>query len=288
MTRIAACVVVAMLCVTALPPPVHAVDWDPKLYAKHSPSQLSTALLLLEKMKLRGDEAILDIGCGDGGITSTIAERVPAGRVVGVDVSRTMIDHARQTYPTTKYPNLRFQIGDAAHLKFTAQFDLAVSFSALHWVRDQGAVLRGIREALKPGGLFAMTMVRGFYAPFEDTTDELIRSDRWGKYLTQYSAGFQFVQRDRYLDLLKAHGFKPLQVRDISLYLLFESRDSFKTYVAQWYAYKDAIPEDQRDEFLNDVIDRYLVKQPVDAAGQILFIVRHLNVAAIKDAGDGK
>ena len=67
--------------------PVSSKTWDGDDYHKNSNSQQKEALKLLDEHPIRGDESILDVGCGDGKITAEIANRVPEGRVLGIDKS---------------------------------------------------------------------------------------------------------------------------------------------------------------------------------------------------------
>ena len=62
-------------------------DWNARDYAAHSAAQQEWARELIDTLRLRGDEAVLDIGCGDGRATALIAERLPDGSVLGVDNS---------------------------------------------------------------------------------------------------------------------------------------------------------------------------------------------------------
>jgi trans-aconitate 2-methyltransferase len=61
--------------------------------------------------KLIGNEDIIDIGCGDGKITADVSKFIPAGSIVGVDLSRSMIDWAQRQYHRQEYPNLTFHEG---------------------------------------------------------------------------------------------------------------------------------------------------------------------------------
>ena len=70
-------------------------DWDAAMYDAISDMQLEWGREVLERVELRGDERVLDAGCGTGKVTELIAERVPRGRAVGVDASPSMIDAAR-------------------------------------------------------------------------------------------------------------------------------------------------------------------------------------------------
>src|SRR5271154_6395642 len=97
-------------------------------------------------LDLKGNERVLDIGCGNGKNTSEIAARVAEGSVVGVDFSSNMVAFASSQYGES-HPNLKFQVADARYLPFAAEFDLVVSFNALHWVPEQELALRSVHAA---------------------------------------------------------------------------------------------------------------------------------------------
>ena len=100
---------------------------------------------LIETLQPQAGERILDLGCGDGFLTRRIAES--GATVVGVDSSPQMIAAA-----TDRGLDARFASGEA--LPFDGEFDAVFSNAALHWMRDQDAVLNGVHRALKPGGRF--------------------------------------------------------------------------------------------------------------------------------------
>ena len=133
-------------------------NWNAQDYAKNSANQFQWAKELIPKLKLRGNEALLDIGCGDGKITAEVAECLPEGRAVGVDSSEKMINLARTSFPMKDFPNLSFQVMDARKLTFQEEFDVAFSNAALHWIVDQKAVLAGVQRSLKPGGRLLFQM----------------------------------------------------------------------------------------------------------------------------------
>ena len=64
--------------------------------------QQTWARELIAKLKLRGDEHVLDVGCGDGKVTAEIATAVPRGLVIGMDASAEMIAFAKKTFPPGK------------------------------------------------------------------------------------------------------------------------------------------------------------------------------------------
>ncbi len=104
----------------------------------------------MAELSLRGDERILDLGCGDGSLSRLLAERVPRGSVLGIDAAITMLEAARDKCG----PNMAMQRLDITDLDFESAFDVVFSNASLHWVHDHNAVLRKIHRALKPGGVF--------------------------------------------------------------------------------------------------------------------------------------
>lgn len=92
-------------------------QWNAADYAANSAVQQSWARELIAKLSLRGDEHILDVGCGDGKVTAELARSVPRGSVTGVDASPEMVKFAQQAFPAAKIPHLRFQIMDAREIQ---------------------------------------------------------------------------------------------------------------------------------------------------------------------------
>ncbi|GIH03859.1 hypothetical protein Rhe02_19260 [Rhizocola hellebori] len=125
-------------------------DWDGAGYAHISELQRAMATASLESVTVAGTERVLDVGCGDGYVTRLIASRLPNGSVLGVDPSPRMIEVARTS--DDRLTNVAFQVGDVSTMGFGPEFDLVVSFNALHWVTDQEAAYRNIAAALKPTG----------------------------------------------------------------------------------------------------------------------------------------
>lgn len=128
-------------------------EWNAADYARRSELQAAMAEEVLGLLELKGDERVLDIGCGDGRITVKVAARVPDGAVIGVDASHEMIAFATKQFGPASHPNLRFEVGDARNLPFREEFDLVISFNALHWIPEQDAALQSVRNAMKPDGL---------------------------------------------------------------------------------------------------------------------------------------
>ncbi len=121
-------------------------EWNASEYDRLSALQDTMAADVLSSLTLKGNERILDIGCGNGKTTAAIADRIPQGSVLGVDASAEMVAFANEHW-TASHSNLKFAVADARHLPFQHEFDLVVSFNALHWISDQALPLQGIHRA---------------------------------------------------------------------------------------------------------------------------------------------
>jgi len=123
--------------------------WDGHDYERHSSHQRKWGTHIIQELALRGDERILDLGCGDGTLTCELAGLVPRGSVVGVDAAPEMLEAARAKCGT----NMEVAVLDINTLDFRDAFDVVFSNAALHWIHDHAAVLRNVHRALRPGGI---------------------------------------------------------------------------------------------------------------------------------------
>jgi SAM-dependent methyltransferase len=113
--------------------------------------------LLLTGAKLGGSDRVLDLGCGTGGGTRSLAELVPQGSVVGIDLSTRMIAHAREAAARKGVTNIEFVDGDAQVFPFEPDhFDLAISRFGSMFFADPIAAFTNVRRALRLGGRLAL------------------------------------------------------------------------------------------------------------------------------------
>lgn len=100
---------------------------------------------LISILQLRGNESILDLGCGDGILTEQLSFLVPEGYVLEIDASVGMIEKAEQNV----HDNLKFRHMDISEMDFDNEFDVIFSNAALHWVKDHDKLLKNTYTALK-------------------------------------------------------------------------------------------------------------------------------------------
>jgi trans-aconitate methyltransferase len=234
-------------------------EWNADEYSRQSSLQQAMAAEVLALLDLTGTERVLDVGCGDGKVTAEIAARVPRGSVVGVDPSRDMIAFATSHFGPALRPNLRFAEADARRLPFHDEFDLVVSFNALHWVPEQGEALRSIRSALRSEGRAALRLVpAGERKSLEDVIDDVRRSPRWSDHFRGFQKPYLHLTPGQYATLAEGCGFRVLRLQTEERGWDFKTREAFLAFcrvtLVEWTRHP---PEPERPAFILDVLDRY-------------------------------
>jgi trans-aconitate 2-methyltransferase len=237
-------------------------EWDAAGYSRISSLQAAMAHEVLALLDLDGSERVLDVGCGEGKITAEIASRIPRGSVVGVDASHDMIEFAKKHFTLSSgvlIRNLRFEVADARHLSFNHEFDLAISFNALHWIPEQDAALRSIYSALVPGGRAQFRLVTaGARQSLESVVEETRTAPEWKAYFKDFQDPYLRLTPDEYVAIAERNGFRVLSVNTQDHAWDFGSRAGFANFSAVGLAaWTDRLPAAERPKFIDDVLDRY-------------------------------
>lgn len=131
--------------------------WDASSYHAVSAPHQEWGPRVMDRLSLRGDETVLDAGCGSGRVTRLLAQRLPRGRVVAVDGSAQMVEEARANLAdlvAAKRAEVHHQ--DLLELALADPVDAVFSSAVLHWVLDHERVFERLRAALAPGGRMSL------------------------------------------------------------------------------------------------------------------------------------
>jgi|SRR5215217_6136755 len=126
-------------------------EWDAPAYDRLNAPMTARGNDAVARLELRGDETVLDAGCGTGEVTATLLERLPRGRVIALDGSQQMLDAARERFAgDARVSFVHADLG--APLPLGEPVDAIVSTSTFHWVRDHDALFRHLAAVSRPGG----------------------------------------------------------------------------------------------------------------------------------------
>ncbi|MEG9436784.1 class I SAM-dependent methyltransferase [Edaphobacter sp. HDX4] len=233
-------------------------EWNASGYDRISALQQAMAAEVLSLLDLQDANHILDLGCGNGKITAEIAARIPDGSVVGVDASADMITFARDHYASGS-SRLRFEVCDIRRIDFREEFDLVVSFNALHWIPEQDRALRAIHGALQPSGRAQLRLVpKGERQSLEDVLEETRKSERWKRYYDGYVDPYLHLTAEEYASLAERCGLGVASVNVTDKSWDFGSREGFAAFGSVTFVeWTRGLPDEAKPEFILDVLSRY-------------------------------
>jgi len=207
----------------------------------------------------RGDERILDIGCGDGKITAHIADFMPLGSVIGMDPSQGMLEWARRQYHPAEYPNLQFTEGEFLHSGDLGLFDLVVSFCALQHCSDQGAALQKAASFLKPGGKLLILVPAMQNPAWNQARTRMQALPRWSKYWEGF-APRKFLSVEKYGELLEAAGFEVVKLEVTERVDPFVDEEEIIDWLSGTFA--PVVPKSEARQFYREWVEEYARLDP--------------------------
>jgi trans-aconitate 2-methyltransferase len=227
--------------------------WSGAEYDRLSSPMTAMGVAVLDRLELRGDETVLDAGCGSGRVTEALRARLPRGRVIGVDGSASMIDAARA------------HLGEAADLRVAdltsldlggERVDAVLSTATFHWIDDHDALCGALRRALRDGGrLVAQCGGTGNIAAVHAAAEATLAEEPFAPHVAGWRRPWRFAGPDETEARLRAAGFAhahcwlenwPVTPEDPRAYL---AEINLGAHLQQ-------LPEELREPFVDAVLER--------------------------------
>lgn len=216
-------------------------------------------LEVLGRLGLAGDETVVDAGCGSGRVTQVLLERLPRGRVIGIDGSPSMIAAARERLGDD--PRLTLVCADLAELDRDEHLggmhaDAILSTATFHWISDHARLFGRLRAAIRDGGrLVAQCGGAGNIASIHAAARAAGERDPFAAHLSGWVGPWRFAEPAETESLLRAAGF-----RDARAWL--EPRPVEPSQPREYLreinlgAHLEQLPAELREPFLDAVIER--------------------------------
>ncbi len=225
-------------------------DWDAATYDRISDVQVGWAIEQLQRLPLRGDEVVLDAGCGSGRVTAELAARLPRGRVYGADISPSMVAHARAALGD----RATVLCQDLVELELPERVDAVFSNATFHWIHDHDALFSALARVLLPGGrLVAQCGGERNIDSFREAADQVAFDQPFAPYFEGWKRPWNYAGAAETAARLERAGFT-----DVETWLEPKHVEPERAFLETvcLVRHLDPLPEDLREHFVDRVLER--------------------------------
>jgi trans-aconitate 2-methyltransferase len=255
-------------------------QFDGEKYESSSAPQREWGTKLISKLKLRGNEIILDLGCGNGLTTYELANKVPNGKVIGIDSSNSMIEIAK----SHKTDNMEFILMDMEFMDFENDFDVVFSNAALHWILNHENLLKNIYNSLKPHGFVQVQFAGDGNCPhFMKIVKEVMKLPKFTKYFQDFIWPWYMPKKSEYTHIIAKKGFKNYRIWLEKVEQYFQDEQSLAGWIQQpsIVPFVSILPEKLKNHF-KDLVTEKMLQETKTTDGKYIEIFRRINVYAEK------
>jgi trans-aconitate 2-methyltransferase len=257
--------------------------WDPGQYLHFADERSRPFFDLAGRIGAASPRYVVDLGCGPGQLTASLAARWPEATVLGIDSSADMIRAAMAAGygDGDDRGRLSFEVGDVRDFQTERPVDVIISNAVLQWVPDHLDLLPRWAAYLESGGWLAFQLPGNFDQPSHVVLRDLARSDKWRDRLRGVELNRQAGNPEAYLDVLTRAGLVVDAWETTYLHVLHGPDP-----VAEWYKGSGlrpvvaVLPTAEAAEFVGEYGERVRAAYPAAWYGTVLpfrrvFVVAH-------------
>ena len=227
-------------------------DWDARVYDRVSGPQVAMAGPVIERLALRGEETVLDAGCGSGRVTKLLLERLPEGHVIAVDAAPSMVEEARAALGD----GVEVIQSDLVELELDEQVDAVFSNAVFHWVPDHEALFARLHAVLRPGGrLVAQCGGAGNVERFHSLARQVGDCEPFAEHLSGWVGPWNFAGPEETERRLRGAGFESAKAwLEPHPVIPGDTLEYLRTVCLGYHVQR--LPEDLRDDYVEAVAER--------------------------------
>lgn len=235
-------------------------DWNPVTYDKFAMPHRDWAQQIIRSLDIKPTDTIMDAGCGTGYMTSMVAERVPHGRVIAVDLSQPMLDFGNQI---GRLSSSRIEVihADLTSLRLASPVDGIFSNAVFHWILDQQRLFSNLFRCLKPSGWLVSqagggSNLRGLLRNVFD----LMVTTPYASFFSGWVEPWIFLTQNQMERILSNAGFSSVKVWLEDRPVVFETLEDYCRYLREIVLrpYLAKLPAELQQSFLLELGQRSL------------------------------
>jgi trans-aconitate 2-methyltransferase len=250
--------------------------WDPTRYLEFADERSRPFVDLLNRVDAAEPTVVVDLGCGPGQLTASLADRWPDAQIVGLDSSPEMIKRAARFAG----PRLRFQLQDLRDWQPETSVDVIISNATLQWIPGHRDLLPSLVSSLATDGWLAFQLPGNFDEPSHWLLRQLAADPRYAPMLTELAWPIA-ADAAAYLDDLAQLGCSVDAWETTYLHVLSGPNPVFR-WISGTGARPvlQALPDDRREQFVTEYQELLNEAYPTRPYGTVLhfrriFVVAH-------------
>jgi trans-aconitate 2-methyltransferase len=207
-------------------------EWNAASYHLVANPHVDWGRAVLERLPVRGDETVIDAGCGTGRLTELLLERLPEGRVIAVDQSANMLARAEEHLRPRYGDRVAFERHDLAALPHVGAADAIFSTATFHWIRDHAALFTTLFRALKPGGwLVAQCGGENNIRAVEQRAMAILRTPPFAAHVGDWPGPWHFAGAEETERRLAAAGFIDVAANSIDAPVVLDDEGAYREFL---------------------------------------------------------
>lgn len=242
--------------------------WDAKNYHKVSSIQENWAIELLSKRKWKGNEVLVDAGCGSGRVTKIIANILKEGRIYAIDLDKNMIENAKINLKDQE--NIIFINSDLSTVELPEPVDIIFSNAVIHWIKDHYKLFCNFWKLLKQSGeILIQCGGKGNLGTIKPILDLTRESSEFTGYFLDWEDPWNFASAEETSSIMERAGFKKIETGLTKKIAEFSSFEEYRLFmkIVVMKPYLSYLPSDNNNRITDAFMDRFLRHQKMSNKG---------------------